>query len=534
MIARLRAAPRGQNMVLLSLTMLFLALMVTMTIGLGLRIRQKHELQNLADAAAYSNAVLTARTFNNMAAINRLEVSYWVAQSADQSLISWTGYARGLANAPSKAANSLRGTACVTRLPLATRSQVRTQLGQLSTDIRDYVRDELITPGWRDMDRAAGIESWGIQQRIVALRSELQDQRGEFYRQVRTQQLTQQIIAESQQDDVSVVLPPGPVNQPTGAAAVSMREVDCDFSTGVDESITGFDTPAGSGLCLRSTWSRNMYMAAMGSRGHPFLVSRPDQPTKIVGDVSRIVARGSRLSLQIGGKGGSAYWATSENHGVSSSAARAWGDDHGSITLTAAGCTWTEQVGAHVMSTDYTDTSDEHVWYPLLGATETKEEKYHTMGKCEPFCPSVWVRTVGFQPDESAANVWGQPKAVVAIQRDLTMKKFPWELHFSFPFSATGPASEWDGRGQKLHTRAGNGTSIARQAAVATGIAYYHRREHWDEFPNLLNPFWRATLVPIDIDDAPTDMGRALPGNEYRWQRDAYQALRQAGFEGLH
>jgi hypothetical protein len=42
--------------------------------------------------------------------------------------------------------------------------------------------------------------------------------------------------------------------------------------------------------------------------------------------------------------------------------------------------------------------------------------------------------------------------------------------------------------------------------ALATGIAYYHRiaaRDPlvWNEPPNLLNPFWRATLVPIDIDE---------------------------------
>ena len=69
---------------------------------------------------------------------------------------------------------------------------------------------------------------------------------------------------------------------------------------------------------------------------------------------------------------------------------------------------------------------------------------------------------------------------------------------------------------------------------MATGIAYYHRRDHWDEFPNLLNPFWRATLAPIDVDDFPTDMGRSLPGAEYRWQRDAFTALRNVGYEGLH
>lgn len=517
-------------MVLLSLTMLFLALMVTMTIGLGLRIRQKHELQNLADTAAYSNAVMTARTFNNMAAVNRLEVSYWVAQAADQSLISWTGYARGLANSPRTAAGLILGSGCGRRLPPRTRDQLRA----LQTDVRTYITNELLTGGWRDMDRAAGIESFQIQTRIVGLRSELDSQRGEFFRQVRTQQLTQQILARAQQADISVVDPAGPVNQPTGAAAVSMKEVDCDFGGNVDPATVNWEQPVGSGLCLRATWSRNMYEAAMGSRDHPFLTSRPDMPSKVVTELNAIVARQSDLSFRLGGKGGSAYWAASLNHGVTSWAKDAWGDDHGSVTLTARGCSETVQVSAHVMSTDYVDTSDKHAWAPRLGPEETQEERWHTMGDCTPFCPSVWVRTIGFQPAESEGNVWGQPKSVVALQRDLTMRKFPWELHFSFPFSATGPAGEWDGRGRELHTRVGQGTSIARQSAVATGITYYHRRDHWDEFPNLLNPFWRATLAPIDVDDGANDLGRSLTGNEFRWQRDAYQALRRAGFEGLH
>ena len=124
MSALRRQRPRGQNLVLLALTMLFLALMVTMTIGLGLRIRQKHELQNLADTAAYSNAVMTARTFNNMAAINRLEVSYWVAMAADESLISWTGYARAMANGSRTAAANLLSQPCM-RLPRNARARDR-------------------------------------------------------------------------------------------------------------------------------------------------------------------------------------------------------------------------------------------------------------------------------------------------------------------------------------------------------------------------------------------------------------------------
>src|SRR2546430_4144776 len=46
---------------------------VLITLGLSQRIRENHELNNLADAAAYSSAVVNARAFNNIAIINRLD-----------------------------------------------------------------------------------------------------------------------------------------------------------------------------------------------------------------------------------------------------------------------------------------------------------------------------------------------------------------------------------------------------------------------------------------------------------------------------
>jgi hypothetical protein len=47
--------------------------------------------------------------------------------------------------------------------------------------------------------------------------------------------------------------------------------------------------------------------------------------------------------------------------------------------------------------------------------------------------------------------------------------------------------------------------SADNQVALATGITYYHRNmqnaaQAWEEPPNFFNPYWRATLVPADID----------------------------------
>ncbi len=534
-----RLKPRGQNLVLLSLTMLFIALMVTMTIGLGMRIRQKHELQNLADAAAFSNAVMTARTFNNMAAVNRLEVSYWVAQAADQSLISWTGYARAMGhNSRKGAAEMINNDACLRR---PQNRNARRQLTRFYDAVGAYMGTRFPSTAWKAMDQAAGKESKAIQGMIGDLRNELSDSlsstnpgnlRGEFYRQITKQQLTERIVALSKQDDISVI-DTGRGAEPNSPEGVTMAELDCDAAGDTTGQLTGVD-PKGSGLCLRGTWSNNMLMAAMGSRGNAFVTGRSHMPGKVLTEIMAIADDYDDLSIVFGGKSGSAYWAASKTHGDVPAGTEAWGDDHGTMIIKAGSCTRTQTVLAHVRSTDQLEISDEHEYGQSGDLMEPDPEVHHTMGDCTPLCPSVWVRTIGFQPSNSEANAWGQPKVVVALKRNLTMKTFPWELHFKFPFSATGPASEWDGRGHELHTKSGNGMNISTQGAVATGIAYYHRRDHWDEFPNLLNPFWRATLAPIDVDDSPRDLNRALSAPEFRFQRDAYEALRNVGFEGLH
>ena len=123
------------------------------------------------------------------------------------------------------------------------------------------------------------------------------------------------------------------------------------------------------------------------------------------------------LSIVFGGKSGSAYWAASKTHGDVPAGTEAWGDDHGTMIIKAGSCTRTQTVLAHVRSTDQLEISDEHEYGQSGDLMEPDPEVHHTMGDCTPLCPSVWVRTIGFQPSNSEANAWGQPKVVVALKR---------------------------------------------------------------------------------------------------------------------
>lgn len=526
--------PRGQNLMLLSLTMLFLALMVTVTIGLGFRVRQRHELQNLADAAAFSNAVMNARAFNNSALINRLEVSYYVSMAADESLISWTSYARAMPIAAYNAAGQARGGCANLR--------ARRDLGRFQAKVNEFISREFTQKQgvWDTADLAAAKEALLIQGTIYNLRMELSpgttaaspdSVKSRLDDAIRSQQLTRQIIAASRLTDVRVVDSGGGGGASTGAE-ISRREEDCDFGATGNNALTGAAPPY-AGLCLRRTWNENMMHAAMGSRGNPFVTGRGILPPKVKAGVED-AASATDVEVDFSNVRGSGYWFSGENHGEVPSVTEAWGDDHGRVSVSAGGCSGSSRILAHVTSTHEDDPNDDHYWFPSRGGVEANEQR-HTMGNCQPLCPAVWVRTIGFQPKPDPLDAYGQPKSVVVLERDLTMKKFPWELHFEFPFSATGNARKWDARGEELHTRTGAGLNISRMTAIATGMTYYHRFQHWDEFPNLLNPFWRATLVAADIDEqSKQDIPTVLSGGDHRWQGDGYDALMRAGYKGLH
>src|SRR5437764_192821 len=77
-------------------------------------------------------------------------------------------------------------------------------------------------------------------------------------------------------------------------------------------------------------------------------------------------------------------------------------------------------------------------------------------------------------------NVFAQPKNYALIQRNEALRpRMPWELYFNFKFDPAGAGKNFDNRGLFL----ADSTNISLQTALATGIAYYHRRTHWPEAP---------------------------------------------------
>lgn len=537
---------RGQNLVLMALSMLLLTLMVLGTLGLSQRLRENHELQNVADAAAYSSAVQNARAFNNIAILNRVQVSLWVAQAADQSLISWAAYARASLNASVRLLGALRGTAATTSVTVinpATGLPVTTfpcaGLGNNAAAAQAMLQAELddVRSDWQAYDVPAGTESRNIQLLISAIRHETRSGGGancysgrggvcgDLFDERDTQAIAQRVVQNANLDGVVVH---------TGGRSSSRRELDCGASTIIDP-------PAGSGLCIGG-WSDNMLEAAMGSRGNPFVTSRGVISPRVARALAAVTAAYPEFSWSDSTPTGSGYWSSSwasPTHGSSLGSLAAWGDDHGALGLTGSNATCAaitppaEQIRSHVKSTQLTNTQDEHEWTPNQN-DNTPPETVHTMGDCTPYCPSVWVSAVGFRPNQNDRDAWGQPKVTVLLERDTTVLPRPWELNFKLRFAAAGAMPEFDNRAHFLHG-AFAGTDIHLAYGFATGVTYYHRKDHWVETPNLLNPYWRATLVSSDFDHEGrvgllnNDVEAMLPN----WRGQAYRELVNAGFRGF-
>jgi hypothetical protein len=196
-----------------------------------------------------------------------------------------------------------------------------------------------------------------------------------------------------------------------------------------------------------------------------------------------------------------------------------------------------------VRSNEQQDNTDVHIWTPGMRPDIEPPQQRHTLGSCVG-CPGIWPMFVDYNDLHlvtGEGNLWGQPKNYAVVQRDYSVRmqgpvsnRDPWTRFFTFDFTGSGGSSgtAFDNRGIQLSPQNGN-IDISKQTALSAGIAYYHRHGHWKEPPNLLNPYWRATLVPYDVDsDGPDDVRDTLQAAGVDWAAEAARALKAHGYTG--
>jgi hypothetical protein len=216
---------------------------------------------------------------------------------------------------------------------------------------------------------------------------------------------------------------------------------------------------------------------------------------------------------------GSGRWTGSMNRHAGPSAAPvgAVGEDDGTLfgginLISLCPLPFAGGIDAWVYGSDCgTPQSDTHTYNggttPDPNNGQTGCGHRHTQGKCSS-CPGVWTMFIDLNPthvSDDMQHLYGQPKNYSAIVRDYSTRcgtgwnpadcgqVDPWNMFFKYRFK---DGEQVDLRGIQTFT----GVDLTKQTVLGSGIAYYHRRDHWREPPNFFNPFWRATLVSPAID----------------------------------
>jgi hypothetical protein len=537
-----RPTHRGQTLVVFSLLLLLLTLMVCMTLSIGMRAREKMELETAADAAAYSQAVATARAFNSIALMNRALVSHMVAMAGVESLISWSGYYRASLHAAKKAYETPKlGYAAIAAAscPCAANSsscmrrckcslQAIRDINETQEQLMDA--DDEAETTFRAADPEAGVEARSLQ-----LSSIHEDQLEVF-------------------NGLQVALGLGPGSAGGGYSPIApniTRELGEEVSVleapnTVNARELGGSCPEGrtgpGAACERrkASMKDHFIWAAMGSRGHGFVTGRAGGANPLRAKIIQSMPSDELVRVT---DEGSSYFAPSQpltpTHAAKADGGAAYGDDHGPVTVifrrAKSPCPTfppsTAEAKAHVRSDDTSLNTDQHQW--TGGRDPVSRLRKHTLGDCTQ-CPGMWPPHMDYNPDRVALadDLFGQPKNYVVLQRDYAQRApDPWNLLFRFRFNPSRAGTVFDNTG--LHLT--DGTDISKAVALSAGMAYYHRvgeAERWQEPPNLLNPFWRATLVGADVDQpkAVPDISSTLSAAGSQAQQLA-DALAQQGYQ---
>ncbi|CAM3953135.1 pilus assembly protein [Corallococcus sp. ZKHCc1 1396] len=499
----LRHGGRGQALVLFSLTLLLLTLMVLMTLGFGMRAKERVEIQMAADAAAYSQAVSTARTFNAIAVMNRAQIAHMVAMAGTQSMISF---------------------------------------GSQYHAARQATPCPVPDPAFALLDEAAATQTRQLQGRAGAMYSaELA-----LYSRLVGSQLADQKLTRAIARAVNPEL-----DAPEQGANKSLSEVSGGASSiqskdKLMEQEAAGNTPAATGAVATTGGGQGdaMRNATMGSLGWTWVHGRPSGSA---GFGSGMAANNPGFTHypSIGGMDSSTYQTISGRN--------SWAHDHADapalIPCPDGNIYPSPTANAWVMSDEYQSKQDQHVFmlHPAPGQgmeSGKRVDEMHTLGACV-VCPGIWPYAVGFNAgllhDNGGENDFGQPKLYAMVLRDYASnsrraRPDPWNLMFKFKFA--GQETLFDNSAPLGRIQPTGREDVQRnQVALSAGMAYYHRPRPaavgggWEEPPNFLNPFWRATLVSTEgaRDDKPAE---SLDQAGFSEHAGALRRLDAAGYRG--
>ncbi len=512
---------RGQALVLFTLLMLSTLLLALMTVSLAERAKERIELGSAADQAAWNNAVATARMMNASALITRAQLAHFVAVAGGASLISFAGSYRGYLNALEAYYRDERDAqrrACRRglRCGCAGASELETLRARVAAE------QQRIALVWKPLDAAAGTLALDALPKATDLQGLANAHRRDhlFDSELAGAKLASEVVSR--------VAAGRPGWRAVPVDAINVREVGPPRST--------------AGAVLDGAMGRTHGVrAAMGTAGNPFTTARLDAATTVQQALRRVTQNQEPVVLA---HFGTAYFGPNF-HGNSLGAVdktASWADDHGllGVQYRGRGCSAPARVlgvSGYLRSTDSSDGSDRHAWAPAPAPGDDDGQAasiIHTANTCTNVeCPAMFFYWQDYNQAvvDDRDDVFGQPKNYAVVQIDRSQAPpDPFQLALRFRFSASGPGARLDLR----PLTAADGTDLSRSTALSTGLAYYHRKGHWKEPPNLFNPFWRAGLVRADLDQQArtADLRAALQASD-PVAADAVTKLYAAGYRGI-
>jgi hypothetical protein len=496
-------------MMLALVGMLVLAVGMYTTYSISRAVFEKIQLQNAADATAYSMATLEARSFNFIALVNRAQIANYVQMMEAQSLLSNLTFIEGITG---YFAHILQASGKAMSEPtlIEKGKNIEDNLYKNAKKAVDALEEW--APRYIELQTTKNHALFALSAALV-LATSLQVAEGApgiiaaNDPDADTSRLSRLLFAFNAVSYASAFDPAtfgfGDENDQLRARRIMTELVNASRSSGLSadpkfiisrmpydallQAVTPLvDVLKDKGGILAKVREKVEGVIAKDFTGTTKMLSDASKLTDLASETDKAEVDASYLNR------GGALVAKDFSKTLSSlfndpSGDASWNDQFASVISTAEGgrhCRFdapSEATFGEVWSTDWLpkmDCHDGHRWQNLLGMK----------GGITPFI-SFAPKLSGLASERTSFN---QPDVWVLLHKPpsaMTARKKSEDPHFVI--SQGGGSASFD-------SRIGEDGLVSAEGmhALARAQVYYHRPGAWQEMPNFFNPFWNARLAP--------------------------------------
>jgi hypothetical protein len=481
-------AQRGQTLVLTALSMLIIALMTMVTFNLSRALHRRMALQQQADAAAFSTAVVEARTLNYLAYSNRAQAASLVSMMILHAHMVAATAAPEVFQAGYEAFEKIsiaEGVLCALSL-IPGNGGMAVHCGHVAPTLAIAYQFRAERNKWRPKVK-------NLEPKFRAAMDKIDKMMDHNYRNQRlivtqtTVHLQGAGIAQLRAANAPLAtVTPVPVRVLNGedfSCALDGAELPCDRD-GIPRNRRAMV------LTEVANASRTTWAAARSPKlhFHPVLMERLIGGVQSYQGASELREAKGTAKLINAINPGRLHNATDYEGTVigSDEHIRVWSKWTCLITFgfgDAAADLYTSTTGPGRHRPTSAHAGGNHRWE----GTNANEP-----GRCLSNGGNCFIR---FRATDERQDNFGQVRAYAVASQNLRLdrhgQRAVWEVNNDATVSfASG------GNTGTLRLASGRGV------AASKAMAYYHRIGDWQEQPNMFNPFWRAKLHPFTPDEA--------------------------------